>query len=383
MSRTSWYVCLLCILVHLMGCSPPVLDEVSIELLQDAGEGATERVFVEELRDGGEGSTTERAPREESVTPDVPVRAQLPWRGITMSCPRNGRIYATEGMDKDMKEAQGLGANWISYHPYGRIRNDGQVQKSYDDTWASYPLATGQKLGMKVFLIPHLAYWGSRFSWRGEISFEDEASWKRFFADYTAWIVELAQHAEAGKADLFAVGIEYKKAEHRESDWRAVIEAVRKVYSGKITYAANWDSYKQVPFWDAVDYIGVQAYFPLSDVTNPSKEDINKGWDKVLQDVGSFAASKKKQVIFTELGYNRSADAAKMPWDYTQGGEFAHEIKLRCMETALERLNKPSFLQGVFLWKWFPDARTESRDFILQYPEMKEVIRASWVKSSP
>lgn len=45
---------------------------------------------------------------------------------------------------------------------------------------------------------------------------------------------------------------------------RRLIRQIRRVYHGPLTYAANWSGeYKQIRFWDALDYVGIQAYFPL------------------------------------------------------------------------------------------------------------------------
>ena len=70
--------------------------------------------------------------------------------------------------------------------------------------------------------------------------------------------------AEAEKAEIFCVGLEFSHAQKYEERWRKIIAAVRAVYRGKVTYGANWNDYAEVKFWDALDYIGVLAYFPLT-----------------------------------------------------------------------------------------------------------------------
>jgi len=51
----------------------------------------------------------------------------------------------------------------------------------------------------------------------------------------------------------------------REREWRAIIAEVRKHFKGSLVYCANWaDDLHQTQFWDALDWIGVQAYYPLS-----------------------------------------------------------------------------------------------------------------------
>ena len=62
---------------------------------------------------------------------------------------------------------------------------------------------------------------------------------------------------------MFSVGTELQiPALQREADWRQLIKDVRAVYSGKLIYSANWyEEYEGIKFWDALDAIGVQAYF--------------------------------------------------------------------------------------------------------------------------
>ena len=113
-------------------------------------------------------------------------------------------------------------------------------------------------------LIPHIAYWGTKFLWRGEINFRPTEEWDRFFGDYETWIVQMARVAEAHGAGTFCVGLEFTYAQKFDARWRKIIAAVRQVYHGKLTYGGNWDSFQEVTFWDALDYIGVLAYFPLT-----------------------------------------------------------------------------------------------------------------------
>jgi hypothetical protein len=59
-----------------------------------------------------------------------------------------------------------------------------------------------------------------------------------------------------------------------------LIKKVRAVYSGKLTYAENWDCIDKVLFWDQLDYIGVDAYFPISKKKKQKMKEIRAGWKK-------------------------------------------------------------------------------------------------------
>lgn len=301
-------------------------------------------------------------------------------KGMTLSCFGWGAAWATGLMKRSMKELRGLGSNWISFHPYAQIYNDGSLRfsRSLKQPTVRNPMRFAKHLQMKILLKPHISYWGTRFGWRGDITFKDEASWRRFFRDYKAWTVVQAKMAQLGGAAMFSVGLEYKKTLHREKDWRAVIAAVRKVYKGKLIYSANWDTYHKVKFWDALDFIGIQAYFPLSKKPNPRAQDLLRGWEPIIKKLRAFSQRHKKPIIFTELGYNRASHTAARPWDHAEGGPHAAAIKLRCMRVALKRLSREGFLRGVFLWKWFPWMWNISSNYTLQYPAMKRVLRRQW-----
>ena len=50
------------------------------------------------------------------------------------------------------------------------------------------------------------------------------------------------------------------------------------MYSGKLTFGANWYlEYEDVTFWDDLDYIGIQAYFPLTKKENQGVDELVKG----------------------------------------------------------------------------------------------------------
>jgi len=182
------------------------------------------------------------------------------FRGMTISCQTWGYEWATPQMKLSLLELKQLGVNSFAIHPYARIKNDGGIKftHSLDQEHISVPLRWAKELDMNVMLKPHLAYWGSKFSWRGDINFNYEKEWQQFFNDYKKWIVIQAQIAENYKADIFCIGVEYKHSIKYENEWREIISEIRKVYSGKLTYGANWDTYAKISFWDELDYIGIR-----------------------------------------------------------------------------------------------------------------------------
>ena len=304
------------------------------------------------------------------------------YKGVTVSCQTWGKEWQTPEMMQTLDELKSLGVNSFAIHPYARIREDGQITfRVVDDhRHVRAPLEAGRERGMSAMLIPHLAYWGTKFSWRGEIKFESAAEWDRFFADYETWIVEMAKLAEAHGADVFCVGLEYTHAQKFEARWRRIIAAVRAVYRGKVTYGANWNEYAEVKFWDALDYIGVLAYFPLSTAANPTTAQLAAGWEKHAAKLARFSAEQGgKQFLFVEIGYNESARTAAEPWSFAMGGENAAAIQQRCIESALALTGKHPWLAGMYFWKWFPELPDDDvENFRIQTPAIKALIAKHW-----
>ncbi|MDH3743949.1 MAG: hypothetical protein OES47_02475 [Acidobacteriota bacterium] len=304
-----------------------------------------------------------------------------PIRGAIISCPRWGPIWGSPAMEDALSELTSLGVNWVAIHPYAWVKRNGTVEyrpaRSTEFLESAVKLA--RRAGTSMFWKPHLGYWG-QFEWRGSISFDTEEAWKRFFDQYRGFITDQAAFAEQHGIPLLAVGVEYEKTTHRESDWREMIAAVRKVYSGRLVYAANWDSLDRVPFWDAVDVIGVHAYFPLSAAADPDLDELRTGWDEPLGRLRDLSKRHgDKPVLFAEIGYNVNSTAASEPWRYqVEDTPTARALRVRLMEAAMERVADESVVEGMFWWKWTPGPTYSRRNFSLRDREAQAAIGKHW-----
>ena len=303
--------------------------------------------------------------------------------GMTISCHGSGQIWGTDEMVSTMAELKSMGVNWVTIHPYAGISSDGTVGGSrmsrmyQDTTWLTRPIAEAHRLGLKIMIKPHIAYWGSSFSWRGEIEFDTEQQWRCFFDTYQQWITMVAELST--NADAYVVGTELGSTVHHEKEWRQIISEVRQRFSGPLTYSANWDRFEKVPFWDALDVISVQSYFPLVDQSGlPTQEELDRAWVRLTQRLERYSAKHDRKILLAELGYNRSAQAALRPWESGQGGEHAEEIQRRCLAAALKSVDESDVIVGVFLWKWFPGEYRGRGSFLKSTPVMRTVIRDHW-----
>jgi len=320
------------------------------------------------------------ADRPPTARPAFPQAIQ----GITISTHGSGSDWGSDAMRPTMATLSDLGANWVTIHPYAAIQADGSVRFRPIDPdnppqAILRPIREAHQLGLKILIKPHLAYWGSPFAWRGDIRFDDAASWNRFFDSYRDWIVGLA--AVSREADGFVVGTELGatlETAENASRWRRIIQDVRKVNRTALTYAANWDRYQDVPFWKQLDAIGIQAYFPLiRDGEATTEETLRAGWQRWTAELRRYSAESDRPVLFTELGYNHSQRTAIEPWSSAtdDAGEATQEL---CTRIALQVVAKEPSILGAFLWKWFPEPRSVGRNFRLATPTMRRTIRDAW-----
>ncbi len=170
-------------------------------------------------------------------------------------------------------------------------------------------------LGMQVVLKPHVDC--ACGTWRGEIGsqFTSETQWSTWFQSYTSFIVSLAELSQQNAVEMFNVGTELTATTTRTADWEAVIAAVRAVFQGPLMYGANWgEEPLQIQFWSALDFIGIDAYYPLATTPDPSYDVIVANWAPVIAAMQDLSNYWNRTILFTEIGYRSYALAAVEPF---------------------------------------------------------------------
>ena len=85
---------------------------------------------------------------------------------------------------------------------------------------------------------PHIWVWRGEFT--GNIKMDSEENWRILEESYTQFILTYAKAAENLNADIFCIGTELEQfVANRPIYWQKIIKEIRKIYKGKLTYAAN------------------------------------------------------------------------------------------------------------------------------------------------
>ncbi len=233
-------------------------------------------------------------------------------------------------------------------------------------------------LGLKVMLKPHVDCQND--AWRGTISFGTELEWAAWFASYTSFITYYAALAAAAGVDEFCVGCELCQTVSRTSDWSAVISAVRSLFPGDITYAANFDNFDNVTFWPWLDLIGIDAYFDLTDLYDPTLEELLAAWEPHEAQISAFSQLLGMPVLFTEIGY-RSVDGANMhPWLWGTPGVVDLQEQADCYEAAFQTFWTKPYFRGYLWWCWFtdPDQGGPTDDGYSPHKKPAEDVLTAW-----
>lgn len=210
-----------------------------------------------------------------------------------------------------------------------------------------------KKNGVKIMLKPQIWIWRGEYT--GTLQMKSEEDWKALEASYKKFILSYAKLAEETKVSIFCIGTELEQfVKNRPDYWGKLIDEIRKEYSGKLTYAANWDEYPRVSFWEQLDYIGIDAYFPLSGEKSPTKEQLKQGWQKWKTAISELADQKQRPVLFTEYGYRSMDYTAKKPWLVDHNEEKVNlEAQVNATKAILEEFWDEDWFAGGYVWKWF------------------------------
>lgn len=303
----------------------------------------------------------------------LPASAPLPkpragtpsLRGVSLAMANGLDIgYHAPGVDEQLVKLAKIGVDSVSLMPfaYQRSANEpgldflNRSPSSETDVGVMHAARRAKAHGFTVLWKPHI--WVSHDHWPGDIVMRSEDAWRAWWRSYRSYVMHHAVLAQATGSEMLALGVELGQTVEREDDWRFLIRAVRRVYSGSLTYAGNWwGDYDKVRFWDALDAIGVDAYFPLAHEPEADRAALVAGAGRAVAELAAAAKRFGKPVILTEVGFAARRGAWIEP--HQEGGDFSESDQTLAYEAFLDTLGRPPWLRGIYVWKVFSHPRAE------------------------
>ena len=191
--------------------------------------------------------------------------------------------------------------------------------------------------------------------------------------------------ADSGGIDRGVPGESFPNCSgRRDCGWRHVTHALRSPtyasfighqsqtgggYTGKLIYAASWGGapsgatdteYDHITWWDAVDYIGVDAFYPLTQNADVSVNDLMNAWHgkgldlqgqgDIFGNLTKLASKFNKPVLFTGAGYQSAAGANGNPLGTCNEANCIDQTEqLNDMQALLQVFSAAPYWQGV-MW---------------------------------
>lgn len=276
-----------------------------------------------------------------------------------------------------------------------------------------------KSLGIIPIIKPHL-FVGGLPDTRGQIgttwSKNDQEIEKKWFEGYLNYIMPYIDVSQKENLPYFIIAVELpnlvvdttETGTRRDSEWRNLINTIRTKYNGKLTYAANSESIEKITWWDALDYIGIDAYFTLSGKDNPGLVELENGWtnNKTVRTLKTFDAlsgstvsivdklkglSQKfnRPIVFTEIGYKSVGNMdAKLQKDKTRqkGGITENQdLQANSYKALFNELSDKPWFKGLFVWEEYIGLADTSDISYLNHhgvldKSAEEVIREEYLK---
>jgi len=239
-------------------------------------------------------------------------------------------------------------------------------------------IKAAQAAGLEVLLKPHVDPLDG--IWRAYLAPADPAAW---FASYKTMLVNYAQIAQQTGLKTMSIGTELVSmtgANYRE-EWLDIIDAVRSVFDGELTYSAEWGEARTLSFWDELDVIGIDGYFPLAASEKlPSVAELKHSWmnpsaiDYVNEALGGVSPVEflrdlseqyGKKVVFTEIGFRPIEGAATSPGDWEMNGKFSEQAQANLFKALFDVFGSQGggWFSGFYIW----DRRAENGEVQKDY----------------
>ncbi|MGH9316199.1 MAG: glycoside hydrolase family 113 [Thermoanaerobaculia bacterium] len=298
----------------------------------------------------------------------VPARRRLPQgflRGISYAMTNTiDGSYASPRSRQTLDHLARISVNSISVMPYGFMRDAGRPTIAFihrhpageTDEGTVRAVSDARALGMTALVKPQIWLPGGVFV--GAIAMGGEEDWRRWFDLYRRFIVHHAVVAEAAGAALFCVGTEMLGTQVRAQEWKETIASVRQATGAPLLYASNWAAgAPRVPFWDALDAVGVDFYDPLSKDPDASDAALELGVRAAVRPLVALARQTGKPVLFAEAGYPPVRAAWITPNEEGSGRPSAPGDAARAVAAVFRSLEKETWWKGVYWWKVFSGGR--------------------------
>jgi hypothetical protein len=261
--------------------------------------------------------------------------------------------FSSPAATMSLQALAATGATWVSvvveqYQDTSASTKIFPTTRTVSDAGIASIVEQAHALHLNVALKPQIDVLNGAF--RGTIGETfTPVQWSAWFASYRAFISHYATLAQRLDVQQFVVGTELTEASLHAPEWKSLVSTVRSKFSGSLTYAANYGSEVEgITWWNDLNYIGVDAYYPL-DTTEP-----DYGWSPYVGQLAALAKQWGKPILLTEIGYRSVAGAVSEPWNVALTGPVDTQTQSSAYAAAFRAFASKRWFAGMYWWAWSP-----------------------------
>lgn len=197
--------------------------------------------------------------------------------------------------------------------------------------------------------------------WRGSIEPSDVSKW---FDSYQNILLNYAKSGQRLGLDVLNIGTEFNSMENQYSKkWLKTIQEIRKVYDGELTYSFNWNAMHHIrtnKFVKKLDYVGIDAYFPLDAPDGASISELSNAWQEWKQRHQDII--EDYNILITEVGVVPVLGAHRTPyqWEFENAIED-YQGQANYYQATFNAWHKKA--EGIYWWCITLDDNREELDY--------------------
>ncbi len=269
--------------------------------------------------------------------------------------------YDGDPMHDNLARIRDAGADWVViqriHYQHGVGANEifADPIRTVTDASLADIVSDAHKLGLKVRMVPvvNLTEESARpGDWRGFIRSETPDLW---WARYREIILHDAAFARDHGIEALDIGAELSAQLPESERWISLASAVRNDtgFTGLVGYQVNFDAVARIDWTDALDYLAIAAYWPLSETPDPDPDDLVDAWEEIWSEIGPWVRARPNlRVEFGEIGYAAQPYASVFPFSWKPDRQQRLDVQeqLSCY-IALERfLSAHPEIRGVSIF---------------------------------
>ena len=194
--------------------------------------------------------------------------------------------------------------------------------------------------------------------WHGMISPDNQSQW---WEAYQGLALDMAAFSRKNGVEALIIGTEFTALQSDEKKWRTLINAIKQQaqYPGMLGYGVNYNSL-DLTWMDALDFLGISAYWPLSEDRAPDMQTLNRAWTRIHKKLRTWMARHPDvRIEFTEVGYSSQPYSSVFPfsWKPHKGQTQSLTEQLHSYRSLYQFLEREPKIKGVHIF-----ASTEEDD---------------------